>query len=327
MSETRLSSPSEPPRSGVSATEVIRESAPASATEEAQKVLRRASPLRWVGRVALGVAILGASLGGGYLGYRAMLKKKATDAPMVRFEGAEARIGNDAVREEAPAHDVALDVFLLDVTEVTVFAYRVCMEDEACSAPLTGGDCNYKHPQHGEDHPINCVTYAQADAFCAWKGGRLPTEEEWERAARGTSDKSTDASTDIFPWGTTPPTAELVNACGAECSAFFSKADEKEKLPSLYKEDDGFPTTAPVGRFVKGDTKDGLADMSGNVWEWTSSGMCPYDQRTCGEDVDRVIRGGGFHSYVSRALAVTRRAGLARDQAIPTVGFRCAKGR
>jgi formylglycine-generating enzyme required for sulfatase activity len=200
---------------------------------------------------------------------------------MVGLPGGTFTMGGDTRPFETPfyRHD-AVDVqgFCLDVTEVTVAAYTSCVSANACTEPAADVWCNWKRPGAGL-HPVNCVDWSQATSFCASLGKRLPTEEEWEWAARGTSQART------YPWGDELPSVDRTNGCGTECVAYdktFGGADTR----ALYPADDGWPHTAPVGSFPRGATAQGLQDMAGNVWEWTSSS----------DDANsRVLRGGGWH--------------------------------
>jgi formylglycine-generating enzyme required for sulfatase activity len=111
--------------------------------------------------------------------------------------------------------------------------------------------------------------------------------------------------------------------CGKECSVFGAK--KGQNWPMMHELDDGFPLTAPVGSFREGNTIDGLTDMAGNVWEWTSSPYCEYPDEDCGNHTEYVIRGGGFLSYHPRNLEVTTREAMGAKEGTHTVGFRCAK--
>jgi hypothetical protein len=200
---------------------------------------------------------------------------------------------------EQPMHSVSLAAFELAHTEVTIDAYQACVTAGGCTVTPGVDDndepCNAGQPER-EGHPINCVSWHQASAYCSWVGKRLPTEEEWEYAARGTDGRR-------FPWGDASPSN--LNLCWSSSVSRIS--------------------TCPVGSFPAGDSPFGVADMQGNVWEWTSSGYSDsYDQpRT---DTARVSRGNSWRSdeslYVSTTFRVGRDPGVHRDD----VGFRCARG-
>jgi formylglycine-generating enzyme required for sulfatase activity len=159
-------------------------------------------------------------------------------------------------------------------------------------------------PEPGfEDHPANEVTWSGARDFCAWRGARLPTEAEWEAAARGREGRT-------YPWGEEPPTPER---------AVYGRASNE---------------TDPVGAHPAGATPDGVHDLAGNVAEWTSSldRPYPYDPTDGREDPDdpgeRVTRGGD-HVFDSAPdqLTTTFRAGFSRapDHGHRHIGFRCAR--
>jgi formylglycine-generating enzyme required for sulfatase activity len=210
--------------------------------------------------------------------------------------------------------------FCMDVTEVTISAYRECVLDNACSEPdpyLTGPAnlsslaCNWKKPS-ADLHPVNCVDWNQATSYCSWLRKRLPNAEEWEWAAQSGPEGRT------YPWGEEPPSGERLNACGLECMRWIkdnlgANASSVEKLP-MYSVDDGWPTTAPVGSFPRGATAQGLLDMAGNVFEWTSSGRV--------SDNTRVVRGGGWSSHPANILLQQWSTASFR---YVSVGFRCAQ--
>ena len=279
----------------------------------------RPSARRVLYRVLLAFGLLGLAAVGGYLGFRQVLVQQAKNTPMKLFSATTATVGNDVWVDESPSHEVQLDAFSLDRTEVIVRAYRVCMEEGGCTAPASGADCNLTSGERRDDHPINCVTYDQAAAFCAWAGKRLPTEHEWEHAARTERARAKQ----LFPWGDSEPDATRSNACGAECAKLFG--ERGEQLSPMHDADDGFPLTAPVASFPKGATSEGLFDMAGNVWEWTKSPHCAYRAKSCDHDDAFVIRGGGYRSNEARTLEVTSRARLPRGDATEAVGFRCAR--
>ncbi len=148
------------------------------------------------------------------------------------------------------------------------------------------------------DHPVVQVSARDAAAFCKWAGLRLPTEEEWEFAARGADGRR-------YPWGEAPPRkgdVRRANFGTVPCCA----ADNS----------DGYLKTAPVGRFPKGASPFGLLDMAGNVWEWTSSRFPGRPDRV-------VLRGGGWGNN-PWCLRTSYRHGNPPDVGLDMVGFRCA---
>ncbi|HEX2611811.1 MAG TPA: SUMF1/EgtB/PvdO family nonheme iron enzyme, partial [Gemmatimonadales bacterium] len=107
-----------------------------------------------------------------------------------------------------------------------------------------------QYPPELDHHPVTRVSWFSAQAFCEWMGGRLPTRQEWQEVAHAESH---------FPWGQKAPSGSLLNFCDRECLG-----SDRNLLWS-----DGFVETAPVGSFPGGATKEGILDLSGNVWEWT----------------------------------------------------------
>lgn len=216
---------------------------------------------------------------------------------MVAIEGGRFFAGcNDAVDaaclpNERPGGPREVGAFRIDRTEVTVAAHRACVEAGACSPADVGEGCNAG--REGSDrHPINCVDHAQAEAYCAWRGARLPTEWEWERAARGVDGR-------VHPWGNESvdcPRAVIDDGSGPGCG-----------------EGDG---TLEVGSRPAGASAEGALDLIGNVWEWTDS--------TAERSPARGVRGGAYYVGPQLARASVRLFFKPTGRG-PFVGFRCAR--
>jgi formylglycine-generating enzyme required for sulfatase activity len=243
-----------------------------------------------------------------------------------------------------PAHEVNVDSFCLDVHEVSVEEYTRCVDAGKCvpahliatfqsdglegtgskqSEALHSEQCNAGKPGR-ERHPINCVSHFQAVQHCAFRGARLATEAEWEFAARGDSNRP-------FPWGNGQPTADHINACGKECERWHQKVGLSSEMHGLmYQEDDGYSGTAPVGSFPLGATSDGVEDLIGNVFEWTSGGLYPFDRRPLHnprgptESESYVIRGGNFNSGIPEFSDPALRFAMLAESYSHGVGLRCA---
>ncbi|MFO0759674.1 MAG: bifunctional serine/threonine-protein kinase/formylglycine-generating enzyme family protein [Byssovorax sp.] len=252
---------------------------------------------------------------------------------MVLIEGATFSMGSPAEGEtpsdETPLHTVTVPSFCLDTTEVTVEAYTKCT---SCNKPpmtvqiegLTPNALSfwgrYCNRPDAASHPINCVDWHDAAAYCAAQNKRLPTEAEWELAARGT-ERAT------YPWGHAPPSAARLNACGAECQKALTeelRKMDKDPWPGMHPGDDGAPFTSPVGRYPEGATPRGVLDLAGNVWEWTDSHYCPYPQDDC-DDSRRVLRGGGWDTVDSQFVRAAHRRPSAPSARGWSIGFRCAE--
>ena len=163
--------------------------------------------------------------------------------------------------DEAPAHMVTLDGFWIDKTEVTNRQYQGCVAVDGCEPPVEAGSY-YRTEYYGnpefDDYPVVWVTRDQAQAYCQWAGGRLPTEAEWEYAARGPKSW-------LYPWGNDFDGARL-NYCDANCDAG----------PNDPTVDDGYADTAPVGSYPSGVSWVGALDMAGNVREWVADWYSYY---------------------------------------------------
>ncbi|MEM6790029.1 MAG: bifunctional serine/threonine-protein kinase/formylglycine-generating enzyme family protein [Myxococcota bacterium] len=202
--------------------------------------------------------------------------------------------------DEFPAHEVELAAFDLDATEVTVTRYRACVEAGGCNREgFEAPDCTWGRAD-GE-LPINCVSVAQAERYCSYLGARLPTEAEWERAARGDDTRR-------YPWGNGPPT------CDGVAVAVATSGRCPRSGPS------------PVG-VANGAGPFGHRDLAGNVREWTADAYDPEAYRRTGSPpptTRRTVRGGGWRGGPA-SVRVTHREGL--DPAVhdASVGFRCAR--
>ncbi len=284
---------------------------------------------RLLAGIAAGVALACAGLAA----LRARTARSAgCPAGMVLVDGATFDMGSaaapDTPRDETPPHRVTVRPFCLDVTEVTVAAYARCPDcvldrtvaferDTPRGVTFQSQFCN---GPDAPDHPVNCVDWNQAEHYCSASGKRLPTEAEWELAARGAEGRT-------YPWGSAPPTRERLNACGAECVRMLSeRLVTAGNAPStdtpMYDDDDSAPATAPVGSFPGGDTPAGVRDLAGNVWEWTASRYCPYGE-ACDES-HRVLRGGGWDTVTPLDVRAARRYPSAPTARGKSIGFRCA---
>lgn len=202
--------------------------------------------------------------------------------------------------DESPPHRVTLSkAFMMAQTETTNAQYGRCIAEGACSAPTPSNDYNDpgKH-----DHPVVNVTWDDAKTFCRWAGARLPTEAEWEYAARGGRTESR------YPWG---------------ASISHDSANYKETGGR-----DQWSGTSPVGSFEP--TGYGLYDMSGNAWEWVADWYGDYSQTDVrnpsgpSSGPRRVLRGGSWSS-VPRWLRVSFRVRGAPGYRLGSDGFRCAR--
>ena len=224
-------------------------------------------------------------------------------AAMVFVPAGEFTMGGQILPDEQPVHTVNLNAFWIDTYEVTNALYHKCVEAGGCqplqNASTTSGSSSDDPAQ--SNHPVTQIAWTEADQYCKWAGKRLPTEAEWEKAARGT-----DART--YPWGNTFD-ATLVN--------------------SAYNGD--LHTTA-VGSYPAGASPYGALDMAGNVWEWVADWYAenyytqsPRDNPT-GPASGRlkVARGGGYGGTEAVMRGAQRRS-MYPDEFGGFLGFRCAR--
>jgi formylglycine-generating enzyme required for sulfatase activity len=283
---------------------------------ELEALVRKASPARLALRLLVTAVLLAAAAYGALLARDAWAERRARTVPMAHLPGGPVRIGNArGPAEEKPEHEVTLAPYSIDLHEVTVAGYATCVKRGRCSPPQKGDFCNWGKDKV-DDHPINCVDHEQAVAYCAFVGKRLPTEKEWEHAARGTDGRR-------FPWGKERPSPRLLNVCGAECRLYGAKRGRV--FHAMYEQEDPYPLTAPVGTYPEGRSPYGLYDTEGNVREWTSSPYCPYPEETCGNELEFVIRGAGWANHFEMNVEVTTREAIGRYEALEALGFRCAR--
>lgn len=233
-------------------------------------------------------------------------------AGMVQIPGGTFSMGST---DEAPVHQVTLSPYCMDRTEVTVGAYGQCVSSGSCpAAPVIRQTCNGSREDRLE-HPANCVNWTMAHGYCRWRGGRLPTEAEWEFAARGADGRT-------YPWGNQAPSARLLNAFGSENDFRYP----------MYTGSDGWPFTAPVGSFPAGASPFGVLDMAGNVLEWTSDWHGGYASAAAtnpsgpSTGSQRVARGGDWDSVHAAWVRASSRLGYGPAGRLSNIGFRCARG-
>ncbi len=229
----------------------------------------------------------------------------ALDPAPVRVPAGSFLMGSETgAADEKPVHRVAGSAFVIDRYEVTNARYAACVRAGACAPPsLTSSNARarYFDDPAFADYPVIFVSWKQAQAFCAFAGGRLPSEAEWERTAAGSEAPRT------YPWGESPPDCSKANFAGC------------------------VGDTDRVGRRPAGQSPYGAFDMAGNVWEWTGDWYAAdyYRQSPAADPAGpatgtlKVMRGGCWVSGESTLRTTCRKAGLPQSWA-PNVGFRCA---
>ncbi len=208
--------------------------------------------------------------------------------------------------DEEPVHTVTLDAFWMDQSEVTNGMYAKCVAEGACTPPQIS---NYREVSYA-DYPVINVDWNQAAAYCVWAGRKLPTEAQWEYAARGGLVGAQ------YPWGDTFD-GSLANFCDGSCSLSWAN-------PNF---NDGYADTAPVGSYPA--NRFGLFDMAGNAWEWvadcygTYSGEAMENPTGPACEDTRVLRGGSCYD-TGYYLRVSSRDLGGPDDWLYYVGFRCS---
>ncbi len=244
-----------------------------------------------------------------------------TGSRMLYMPGGIFRLGNDeGENNEKPSQLIRVDAFFIDETEVTNGQYALCVAAGVCNPPHSS-EATYHPSYYGDptydDYPVIQVNWYDALAFCEWRGARLPSETEWEKAAGFDPVQSIKLR---YPWGDAFDGTKL-NYCDVNCPR--DKRDAQV--------DDGHQDTAPVGSFPDGRSPIGLYDMAGNVMEWVGDW---YDPRYYYEIVDtnprgplegeyKSLRGGSWLSEADE-LTVTVRGSFDPTVARANLGFRCA---
>lgn len=220
--------------------------------------------------------------------------------------GGPFQMGSDrSSKNSYPLHTIYLESFWIDQTEVTNAMYTKCVTDGACQAPQdvnSHNRLNYFTDERYADYPVLFVPWNEASAYCRWAGRELPTEAQWEKAARGTDSR-------LYPWGDQAPSKELLNF------------------------DTPLGDTKKVGVYPAGASPYGALDMAGNAWEWVADWYEERYYQTSPEEnptgpqygYERVERGGSWGDDMSQIRTFVRR-GRSPIEVSNALSFRCALG-
>lgn len=219
-----------------------------------------------------------------------------------------------ALSNEKPTLLRTIKAFYLDLTEVTISDYDACVKDGACTAPTPAAEASECNPTSASrNNPVVCVSWIQARDYCAWRGGRLPTEPEWEFAARG-------ARRSLFPWGDDAPLG--LNGGLGPAQGCWGLAKPCVVGSDVYPK-------SRLGEIDK--SAEGIYDLSGNVSEWVDGIYCDTlsaspltDPDRCHES-SRVVRGGFWGTADSVYLRSAYRRANAMGARFINVGIRCAQ--
>ncbi|MBI2435700.1 MAG: SUMF1/EgtB/PvdO family nonheme iron enzyme [Candidatus Hydrogenedentes bacterium] len=224
-----------------------------------------------------------------------MVKDRAEQAStenMVYLEGGSFLMGYNEVREEAPEQEMTVEPFWMDIYPVTVKEYRKFIEETGAPEPKYWRDPQF----NGPNQPVVGVSWLQARAYAEWAGKLLPTEVQWEFAARGKENRR-------YPWGNLQPDPTLCNF------------NDYLGMPSM------------VTMHEEGRTPDGIYDLGGNVMEWTLDAFLPYahlrQNPQAAENVPRKVARGGCWSSRAEDIRTTSRKGPFMESQLATLGFRC----
>jgi len=232
--------------------------------------------------------------------------RDSKNVPMRLVPAGEFTMGSDDTGDvgSRPASKLYLDAFYIDKYEVTNEMYDACVYAVECRKPMRTNSVThntyFENPVFA-NYPVIYVDWKMAKTYCEWRGARLPTEAEWEKAARGTDAR-------LYPWGGEEPDCSYANIAG--CVGDTTPVDQHEKGQSVY----------------------GVFGMSGNVWEWTSTllDLYPYSATDGREDPkatgERIARGGSWHQFGGNGgnVRVDTRLKLVPEYSGAYVGIRCA---
>jgi len=197
--------------------------------------------------------------------------------------------------DNKPEHEIWLASFWIDIYEVTNIQYRGCVAAGVCNEPE---DLRFFDDERFADHPVVYLSWYDASDYCQWQKKRLPTEAEWEKAARGDEGN-------LYPWGD---------------SLYLDKLNANNQNMG----------TTPVGNYPAGASPYGVFDMAGNVWEWVEDWYEAYPGSDFQSDLFghkyKVVRGGSWNHPAEDARS-TQRDMAHPERAIRVVGFRCASTR
>ncbi|MDD5223441.1 MAG: formylglycine-generating enzyme family protein [bacterium] len=216
---------------------------------------------------------------------------------------------NEGSSVEWPVHNVCVSAFQMDIYEVTNAQFKACVDAGFCTDPENSTSytrSSYYRNSTYDNYPVILVSWTQANAFCIWAGGRLPTEAEWEYAARG------GLAGKRYPWGDNAPVCTL----GASNGSNYSECSPAD--------------TIAVGSFAANGY--GLYDLAGNIWEWVNdwfdsgyySTSPTQDPQGPDSGTNKVMRGGDFES-IDLELRVSKRWTYHPSIQARFIGFRCAK--
>ena len=219
--------------------------------------------------------------------------------------------------DEEPAHTVYLEDYYMDKYEVNIASYRECVTRGTCEPPTaisSSTRANYYNDPKYDNYPVIYINWNMANAYCEYRGARLPTEAEWEKGARGTDGRT-------YPWGNSFNGLD-VNFCDSNCLNDGRNKDYN----------DGYADTAPVDSYPRGVSMYGIFNLAGNVWEWgadwygeTYYASSPSNNPTGPETgYARVVRGGSWNNF-GDVVRVLNRNWVRATFSDNGIGFRCVR--